>query len=91
MVSGTHSGCSSLALVLSSKTWPFAEGGARGRCDCGARRGGGPGAVVVGRVTARAGHSKVSTTLDLYAGEFEKRKANDSGQRLAAIFTGALT
>jgi hypothetical protein len=40
---------------------------------------------------ALSGHSKVSTTLDLYVGEFEKRKANDSGQRLAEIFAGALT
>lgn len=43
------------------------------------------------QVSRFAGHSKVSTTLDLYVGEFEKRKANDSGQRLAAIYSGALT
>jgi hypothetical protein len=33
-----------------------------------------------------AGHSKVSTTLDLYVGEWEKRRVNDSGTRLAAIY-----
>ncbi len=36
------------------------------------------------QVSRFAGHSKVSTTLDLYVGECEKRKANDSGTRLAA-------
>lgn len=42
------------------------------------------------QVARFAGHSKVSTTLDLYVGEFEKRKANDSGRRLAAVYSGAL-
>lgn len=37
-----------------------------------------------------AGHSKPSITLDLYVGEFEKRKVNDSGQRLAAAYAGVL-
>lgn len=32
------------------------------------------------QVSRFAGHSKVSTTLDLYVGEFDKRKVNDSGQ-----------
>jgi hypothetical protein len=36
------------------------------------------------QVSRFAGHSKVSTTLDLYVGE-EKRRVNDSGTRLAAI------
>ena len=34
--------------------------------------------------------SKVSTTLDLYVGEFDKRKVNDSGQRLAEVYAGGL-
>jgi integrase len=38
------------------------------------------------QVSRFAGHSKVSTTLDLYVGEFENRKVNDSGQRLAAVY-----
>jgi integrase len=38
------------------------------------------------QVSRFAGHSKVSTTLDLYVGEWEKRRANDSGTRLAAIY-----
>jgi integrase len=42
------------------------------------------------QVSRVAGHSKVSTTLDLYVGEFEKRKVNDSGVRLAAVYAGAL-
>ena len=42
------------------------------------------------QVSRFAGHSKVSTTLDLYVGEFEKRKVNDSGQRLAAVYAGAV-
>ena len=33
--------------------------------------------------------SKVSTTLDLYVGEFENRRVNDSGTRLAAIYAAA--
>jgi hypothetical protein len=32
-----------------------------------------------------AGHAKPSVTLDIYCGEFENRKVNDSGRRLAAI------
>jgi hypothetical protein len=40
------------------------------------------------QVSRFAGHSKVSTTLDLYVGEWEKRRANDSGTRLAAIYAG---
>ena len=40
----------------------------------------------VTQVSRFAGHSKVSTTLDLYVGEFEKRKVNDSRTRLAAIY-----
>jgi hypothetical protein len=42
------------------------------------------------QVSRFAGHSKVSTTLELYVGEYEKRKVNDSGQRLAAMYAGAL-
>lgn len=42
------------------------------------------------QVSRFAGHSKVSTTLDLYVGEFERRKVNDSGTRLAAVYAGAL-
>jgi integrase len=42
------------------------------------------------QVSRFAGHSKVSTTLDLYVGEFEKRKVNDSGQRLAEVHAGAV-
>jgi integrase len=42
------------------------------------------------QVSRFAGHSKVSTTLDLYVGEFEKRKVNDSGQRLAEVYAGGL-
>ena len=38
------------------------------------------------QVSRFAGHSKVSTTLDLYVGGFEKRKVNDSGQRLAEVY-----
>lgn len=41
------------------------------------------------QVSRFAGHSKVSTTLDLYVGEFEKRKVNDSGQRLGVIYAAA--
>jgi integrase len=41
------------------------------------------------QVSRFAGHSKVSTTLDLYVGEWEKRRANDSGSRLAAIYGAA--
>ncbi len=41
----------------------------------------------VAQVSRFAGHSKVSTTLDLYVGEWEKRRANDSGTRLAAIYS----
>jgi hypothetical protein len=41
------------------------------------------------QVSRVAGHSKVSTTLDLYVGEFEKRKVNDSEARLAAIYGSA--
>jgi integrase len=42
------------------------------------------------QVSRFAGHSKVSTTLDLYVGEFEKLKTNDSGRRLAEIYGEAL-
>ena len=42
------------------------------------------------QVSRFAGHSKVSTTLDLYVGEFEKRKVNDSGRRLAEVYAGAV-
>lgn len=31
----------------------------------------------------------VSTTLDLYVGEWAKRRENDSGTRLAAIYAGS--
>jgi integrase len=41
-------------------------------------------------VSRFAGHSKVSTTLDLYVGEFEKRKVNDSGVRLAQVYGEAV-
>ena len=41
------------------------------------------------QVSRFAGHSKVSTTLDLYVGEWENRKVNDSGSRLAAIYAAA--
>lgn len=41
------------------------------------------------QVSRFAGHSKVSTTLDLYVGEFEKGKVNDSGQRLGVIYAAA--
>jgi integrase len=41
------------------------------------------------QVSRFAGRSKVSTTLDLYVSEFEKRKVNDSGARLAAIYGSA--
>jgi len=41
------------------------------------------------QVSRFAGHSKVSTTLDLYVGEWEKRRVNDSGTRLAAIYAGS--
>ena len=41
------------------------------------------------QVSRFAGHSKVCTTLDLYMGEFEKRRVNDSGQRLAAVYPRA--
>ena len=41
------------------------------------------------QVSRFAGHSKVSTTLDLYVGEFEKRRVNDSGARLGAIYVAA--
>jgi integrase len=40
----------------------------------------------VAQVQRFAGHSKPSITLDLYVGEFESRKVNDSGRRLAAIY-----
>ena len=33
-----------------------------------------------------AGHAKPSITLDLYVGEFEDRKPNDSSKRLAALY-----
>ena len=41
------------------------------------------------QVSRFAGHSTVSTTLDLYVGELEKRKVNDSGQRLGVIYGAA--
>jgi integrase len=40
----------------------------------------------VAQVQRFAGHAKPSITLDLYVGEFERRKVNDSGARLAAIY-----
>jgi integrase len=40
----------------------------------------------VAQVQRFAGHAKPSITLDLYVGEFERRKLNDSGARLAAIY-----
>jgi integrase len=43
-------------------------------------------AADVAQVQRFAGHAKPSITLDLYVGEFEKRKINDSGRRLAAIY-----
>jgi integrase len=42
----------------------------------------------VAQVQRFAGHAKPSITLDLYVGEFEKRRVNDSGARLAAIYGG---
>ena len=42
------------------------------------------------QVSRFAGHSKVSTTLDLYVGEWEKRRVNDSGTRLAGIYGAAV-
>ena len=42
------------------------------------------------QVSRFAGHSKVSTTLDIYSGAFQARQQNDSGARLAAIYEGAL-
>jgi integrase len=45
--------------------------------------------VDVAQVQRFAGHAKPSITLDLYVGEFERRKVNDSGVRLAAIYGGA--
>lgn len=39
------------------------------------------------QVSRFAGHSKVSTTLDLYVGGWAKRRVNDSGTRLAAIYS----
>jgi integrase len=41
------------------------------------------------QVSRFAGHSKVSATLDLYVGKWEKRRVNDSGTRLAAIYAEA--
>jgi integrase len=46
--------------------------------------------VDVAQVQRFAGHAKPSIMLDLYVGEFENRKINDSGARLAAIYGGAL-
>jgi site-specific recombinase XerD len=46
--------------------------------------------VDVAQVQRFAGHAKPSITLDLYVGEFEQRKINHSGARLAAIYGGAL-
>ncbi len=43
----------------------------------------------VAQVQRFAGHAKPSITLDLYVGAFEKRKVNDSGARLAAIYGSA--
>ena len=47
------------------------------------------GADVV-RVQRFAGHSKPSTTLDIYAHEFRAREENEIGQRLAVAFEGVL-
>ena len=47
------------------------------------------GADVV-RVQRFAGHSKPSTTLDVYAHEFRAREGDDIGQRLAVAFEGVL-
>jgi integrase len=46
--------------------------------------------VDVAQVQRFAGHAKPSITLDLYVGEFENRKVNDSGARRAAIYESAL-
>jgi hypothetical protein len=46
--------------------------------------------VDVAQVQRFADHAKPSITLDLYVGEFEKRKISDSGARLAAIYRDAL-
>jgi len=40
----------------------------------------------VSQVQRFAGHAKPSITLDLYVGEFDQRRVNDSGRRLAAIY-----
>ena len=40
-------------------------------------------------MTKIASLAPLSTTLDLYVGEFEKRKVNDSGQRLGVIYAAA--
>ena len=42
----------------------------------------------VAQVQRFAGHARPSITLDLYVGEFDNRKVNDSGRRLAAIYRG---
>jgi hypothetical protein len=34
-------------------------------------------------------HASAAATLDLYVGEFEKRKVNGCGRRLAAIYGSA--
>lgn len=40
----------------------------------------------VAQVQRFAGHAKPSITLDIYVGEFDKRKVNDSGRRLGALY-----
>jgi integrase len=47
------------------------------------------GADVV-KVQRFAGHTKPSTTLDIYAHEFRAREGDDTGQRLATAFEGVL-
>jgi hypothetical protein len=42
------------------------------------------------QMSRSAGHSEVSTTLDLYVGEREKPRFNGSGTRHAAIYGGAV-
>jgi integrase len=45
----------------------------------------------VAQVQPFAGHAKRSITLDIYTHEFEARKSNDVGQRLAAAYNGVLS
>jgi hypothetical protein len=41
-------------------------------------------------VSRFAGHSKTSTTLDLYAHEFEKRRERNAGKLLDAAFASSI-